>query len=79
MLKNENHRPVQAEETKKRILQAAAEVFAEKSFHAATISEITNRAGVAKGTLYWYFPGKEELYRHDGRDLLHIAATRGED
>jgi AcrR family transcriptional regulator len=62
LLKNENHRPVQAEETKKRILQAAAEVFAEKSFHAATISEITNRAGVAKGTLYWYFPGKEELF-----------------
>ncbi|NLY88943.1 MAG: TetR/AcrR family transcriptional regulator [Firmicutes bacterium] len=62
MPKNENCRPVQGEETKERILQAAAEVFAEKSFHAATISEITNRAGVAKGTLYWYFPGKEGLF-----------------
>ena len=51
MLKNENHRPVQAEETKKRILQAAAEVFAEKSFHSATISEITNR-GVWPRVLY---------------------------
>lgn len=62
MLKDQNHRPVQGEETKERILQAAAEVFAEKGFHAATISEITERAGVAKGTLYWYFPGKERLF-----------------
>lgn len=62
MLKDENPQPVQGEETKKRILQAATEVFAEKSFHAATITEITERAGVAKGTLYWYFSGKEALF-----------------
>ncbi len=54
--------PVQGEETKKRILQAAAEIFAGKSFHEATITEITTRAGVAKGTLYWYSSGKEALF-----------------
>lgn len=50
------------EDTKKRILRAAKEIFSEKSYHTATVTEITERAGVAKGTLYWYFPGKAQLF-----------------
>ena len=43
------------------LLRVAREVFAEKGFEAATISEIVARAGVAQGTFYWYFPSKISL------------------
>jgi len=69
--------PVQGEETKKRILQAAAEIFAGKSFHEATITEITTRAGVAKGTLYWYFSGKEALFIAMMEEVFSTLLQRG--
>lgn len=43
------------------IKQAALKFFSEKGFHTATTSEITDSAGIAKGTLYWYFKTKEDL------------------
>jgi AcrR family transcriptional regulator len=36
-------------------------VFAKKGYESATVSEIVGRAGVAQGTFYLYFPGKEAL------------------
>lgn len=47
-------------ESRERIVAAAFEVFAEKG-HDATVSEITARAGVSRGLLTYYFPGKDEL------------------
>jgi len=49
------------EQSRERILGAAREVFAEKGFHNATISDITARAGVSRGLITYYFPGKHEL------------------
>jgi len=66
------------EDTKKRILRAAAEVFSEKSYHTATVTEITERAGVAKGTLYWYFPGKAELFTGMMEDVFFSLFARVE-
>src|SRR3954451_3589759 len=43
------------------LLQEARAVFAKKGYDDATVSEIVSRAGVAQGTLYLYFPGKEAL------------------
>lgn len=47
--------------SRERILAAALAVFAEKGYHNATISEITARAGVSRGLITYYFPGKEQL------------------
>jgi AcrR family transcriptional regulator len=44
------------------ILEAARKVFAKKGFHDATVDDIANAAGVAKGTLYLYYQSKQELY-----------------
>ena len=44
------------------IVEAAAEVFAEKGFAASKLEEIGKRAGVSKGTLYLYYPTKEALF-----------------
>ena len=43
------------------ITDAAVEVFAERGFHLARISDIAKRAGVADGTIYLYFRNKEDL------------------
>jgi AcrR family transcriptional regulator len=43
------------------LLTAARSVFAKKGYDDATVSEIVGRAGVAQGTFYLYFPGKESL------------------
>jgi AcrR family transcriptional regulator len=45
------------------LLDAALEVFVEKGFVAARAEEVAARAGVSKGTLYLYYPSKEELLK----------------
>jgi AcrR family transcriptional regulator len=44
------------------ILDAAYRVFAERGFEQATMAGIAAAAGVAKGTLYLYYPSKQEIY-----------------
>ena len=43
------------------ILRAAVEVFSERGYFGARMREVAERAGVADGTLYLYFEGKEDL------------------
>ncbi|WP_333776022.1 ScbR family autoregulator-binding transcription factor [Streptomyces sp. IBSBF 3136] len=47
--------------TRRNILIAAADVFADVGYEAATISEILQRAHVTKGALYFHFASKEQL------------------
>ena len=49
--------------TLEKLLQAAEIEFGEKGYHAAAISGITYRAGVALGTFYTYFESKEEIFK----------------
>ncbi|BCJ91319.1 TetR family transcriptional regulator [Terrihabitans soli] len=44
------------------LLAAALDVFLERGFESARLDEVAQRAGVAKGTLYLYFPSKEALF-----------------
>ena len=45
------------------ILQAALAVFGERGLSASRLEDIAKRAGLSKGTIYLYFPNKEELFR----------------
>jgi AcrR family transcriptional regulator len=45
------------------LLDAALELFVEKGFAATRAEEVAVRAGVSKGTLYLYYPSKEELLK----------------
>ncbi len=47
--------------TRKTILSAAAKIFEEQGYQAATISQILTEAGVTKGALYFHFESKEDL------------------
>jgi AcrR family transcriptional regulator len=44
------------------LLRAAAQVFAERGFQAASVDEIAERAGFSKGALYWHFQSKDDLF-----------------
>ncbi|MFJ3883283.1 ScbR family autoregulator-binding transcription factor [Streptomyces sp. NPDC090077] len=52
---------VRAIRTRRAILSAAAKIFEERGYQAATISEILAAAGVTKGALYFHFQSKEDL------------------
>ena len=49
--------------TRRALLDAAAAEFGEQGFHAASISAITRRAGVALGSFYTYFDSKDAIFR----------------
>ncbi|MCF8009505.1 MAG: TetR/AcrR family transcriptional regulator [Halanaerobiales bacterium] len=49
------------EDKKRKISQAAVELFAKKSFSQTTVKEFTIQAGVGKGTFYNYFDSKVSL------------------
>lgn len=49
-------------DSRARLLAAAAEVFAAKGFRAATVDQIVAAAELSKGTFYWNFASKEDLF-----------------
>src|SRR6202171_2844902 len=59
---------------RERILRAATDVFARNGYFNAKVSEIAKAAGVADGTIYLYFEGKEDLlvtiFREHTRNYL---------
>jgi AcrR family transcriptional regulator len=64
------------EATRRRLYEAAVTLIAEQGFSATTVDEIAERAGVAKGTVYYNFASKndlfEELLRHG---VGHLTAS----
>ena len=59
------------------LLDAALALFVEKGFAATRSEEIAARAGVAKGTLYRYYPSKDELFKAMVRENLSEGAAGG--
>ena len=48
--------------TKRKIFETSMDLFAKKGYEATSIEEITSVVGVAKGTLYYHFSTKEEIF-----------------
>lgn len=48
--------------TRARVLEAAAEVFARRGFHGASVEEVAETAGYSKGAVYSNFASKEDLF-----------------
>lgn len=61
------------------LLDAALSLFVEKGFAATRIEEVAHRAGVSKGTLYLYYPGKEDLFKAVVRQGLASLIAEGEE
>ena len=49
-------------DTKNNIIDSSYKLFLEKSFKEVTLSEILKATGIAKGTFYYYFESKEQLF-----------------
>ena len=60
------------------ILDAALDCFAEHGFAATRLDDVAHRAGITKGTLYLYFPNKEELFKAVVAQALVPNLERGE-
>jgi len=61
------------------IFDAAVKVFAEKGFARATVEEIAKQAGIAKGTIYYNYKGKKELFLSlldEGIERLEATVNR---
>ena len=66
-------------ESRRRILDAAREVFFRDGFMRANLDEMAEKAGVAKGTLYRYFESKADLYVAVLADNLELFLQRMEE
>jgi AcrR family transcriptional regulator len=81
----QDRRTQSREATEQELKKVALQLFSEKGFHYTSTKEITTAAGVAKGTLYWYWKSKEELAFSLVSDMLSAfldlidkaAASRG--
>ena len=62
------------EETRRRILEAARNLFAKKGFASATTRDVADAAGIAAGTVFNYFPTKEALAMTIVAEALDEAA-----
>jgi AcrR family transcriptional regulator len=57
-----------SDEKRRRILQAAEELLADRRMHEVKLDEVAERAAVGKGTIYLYFKDKDDL-------VLHVATA----
>jgi len=49
-------------DTRTRILEAGAAVFAEQGYRSASLDKVAERAGLTKGAVYWHFASKQDLF-----------------
>ncbi|NLY51524.1 MAG: TetR/AcrR family transcriptional regulator, partial [Firmicutes bacterium] len=60
------------EDKRQRIIDAAIDEFAHRSFHDARITAIVDAAGIAKGSFYQYFEDKKDLFKY----IIGLIAER---
>ena len=58
------------------ILRAALDEFAARGFHDASLNRVIEAAGISKGSMYYYFDGKEDLYAYVARAELERLFAR---
>ena len=58
--------------TKRLIFEAAINVFSNCGYNGATMDDIALRAGVAKGTLYYHFKSKEDIFNFTISEGMNI-------
>ena len=57
---------------KKLILDISLELFAEKGFHATSISQIAKKAKISKGLIYNYFESKNDILQEISKEGFHV-------
>jgi TetR/AcrR family transcriptional regulator len=62
-------------ERKKELLEAALDEFTQRNFEEASLNTIIKQAGISKGTFYYHFKNKEDLYIYQ---LKHVFDAKWE-
>jgi AcrR family transcriptional regulator len=63
-------------EQQQAILHAALQEFAAHGFHDASLNRVIDAAGISKGSMYYYFDGKEDLYAYLAQTELERLFAR---
>jgi AcrR family transcriptional regulator len=71
-------RQAKADDTRYRLFAAGAELLASQGYHATSVEQITQRAGVAKGTFFNHFPTKDALVTELVRLQVRFVARERE-
>ncbi len=64
------------EDRRRQILRCAKQIFSKKGFHNASVSDIIQQAGIARGTFYLYFTSKRDVFDRLLDDLLQELRLR---
>jgi AcrR family transcriptional regulator len=59
--KPKSRREQRNQATREQILRAAAELFSRQGYQGTSLDDLVERANLARGTLYYHFPGKEDI------------------
>ncbi|MHB8991724.1 MAG: TetR/AcrR family transcriptional regulator [Chloroflexota bacterium] len=60
------------ESTRRRILEAAVQVFADRGYHDSSVDDIVRASGTSKGAVYFHFPNKQGIFL----SLVEFLANR---
>ena len=71
-------RPERKEITRRRILDAAVEVFAERGYHEAIVDEIVRVSHTSKGAFYFHFPSKQDIFLKLVDELVERLSRKAE-
>ncbi|MEX2206018.1 MAG: TetR/AcrR family transcriptional regulator [Myxococcota bacterium] len=71
-----SRRSKQRDETRERIVEAAAETFAERGFRGASTREIAQRARVNQGLITYHFRSKDDLWRAAADRIFGMLRTQ---
>ncbi len=75
MSKEDSPRMSRRDRRHRALKDAAIEIFFEHGYHAAKVSQIVKRVGVAQGTFYLYFEGKQQLFAELISDFLELFVS----
>lgn len=65
-----DEQPVDARETREKILESATQLFAQQGYENTSLSQVARQAKVSKALIFWHFDSKEKLYRNALRRTL---------
>lgn len=75
MSNKEQRRKSRRDRRREELKAAATEIFFEHGYHTAKVSQIVEHVGVAQGTFYLYFEGKQQLFGELLSDFLELVVT----
>ena len=67
---------IKVNKTKKLIFESAIKIFSESGYRGATMDDIAANAGLAKGTLYYHFVSKEEIFNFIVEEGIQILQNQ---